>query len=72
MLTPPDPNNPLAHLSAPAQRALTEAGWTTLAEISRHRASELLHLHGVGPKTIRMLEPLLHTQGLRFLPEKGE
>lgn len=68
----PDPHHPLAHLSAPAQRALTLAGWTTLAEISQHRASELLQLHGLGPKAIRLLEPLLHAQGLRFQPEKGE
>ena len=53
-------------LSQPALRALLGANIYTLEEVSRHSVAELLTLHGLGPKTIRTLEPVLKAEGLNF------
>jgi hypothetical protein len=42
-------------LSQPALRALLEAGYTSLEQVTAASAAELLALHGVGPKAIRLL-----------------
>lgn len=55
-------------LSQPALRALLGANIYTLKDVSRHTVAELLKLHGLGPKTIRTLEPALHAKGLDFVP----
>ncbi|HEY1133897.1 MAG TPA: hypothetical protein VGE77_04915 [Nocardioides sp.] len=39
----------------PATRALVGAGITTLAEVARRSDEELLALHGVGPRAVRLL-----------------
>ncbi len=54
------------NLSQPARRALAQAGITCLEDVARWTAAELLALHGVGPKTIRQLRPLLAAKGLSF------
>ena len=46
-------------LSKPAQRALTQAGYTRLGQLSAVSESELLQLHGMGPKAIAVLESAL-------------
>lgn len=51
-------------LSEPAQRALAEAGILTLGDVIHWSIRDLLALHGVGPKTIRTLAPLLESLGL--------
>ena len=55
-------------LSQPALRALLNANIYTLEEVSRHSVTELLKLHGLGPKTIRTLEPALKAEGFDFIP----
>ncbi len=55
------------NLSRPARRALAQAGVTRLADVARWTDAGLLALHGVGPKTIRQLRPLLAAKGLSFV-----
>ncbi|GAB2482630.1 helix-hairpin-helix domain-containing protein [Nocardiopsis aegyptia] len=51
-------------LSNPAKRALAAAGYTEPAQLDGVAASELLRLHGMGPKGIRVLRELLAERGL--------
>lgn len=56
----------LPAIGRPANAALMSIGVTTLAQIARMSKRELLDLHGVGPKAIRLLEEALIEQGLGF------
>ena len=56
----------LPRIGAPATRALTSAGFTRLSQLTDHRAEELLKLHGMGPRAIKILHPALADQGLSF------
>ncbi|GFZ96446.1 hypothetical protein [Nesterenkonia alkaliphila] len=49
-----------------AVRELHYAGISSLAQVSEHTRKELLAIHGVGPKAIRILEPALAVKGLAF------
>lgn len=60
------PKSELPKLSAPANRALEEAGYHRLEQFSEVTEEELLKLHGVGPKAIRMLREFLEEKGLSF------
>lgn len=53
-------------IGAPARRALTAAGYTQLAQLTTVSEAELLQLHGVGPKAIRLLREALAAQSLAF------
>ncbi|MFC7879439.1 hypothetical protein [Isoptericola sp. NPDC057391] len=44
-----------AAIGRPATRALAGAGVTTLAEVAARTDAELLALHGVGPRAVRIL-----------------
>ncbi|MEO6063861.1 MAG: DNA-binding protein [Thermoflexales bacterium] len=55
-----------AGIGKPALRALTAAGYTRLDQLARVRADDLLKLHGVGPKALRVLRAALETRGLSF------
>lgn len=51
-------------VGAPALRAFEAAGYTTLEELLAADEKELLALHGVGPKAIRLLkEAAGHSKG---------
>jgi predicted flap endonuclease-1-like 5' DNA nuclease len=50
----------------PARRALTAAGYPRLEQLTRVSEAELLELHGVGPKAVRILRERLREQGLAF------
>lgn len=52
-------------IGRPATRALHGAGVTTLAQLTTWTDEDLLALHGVGPKAIRILTETLHEHGLR-------
>ena len=56
----------LPPIGRPATSALVEAGIGTLAQVAACSRSELLAMHGMGPKAIRILEDALQAQGLRF------
>lgn len=53
-------------LSAPAHRALAGVGVERLEDLTRFRESEILALHGMGPKGIRLLRGALDEAGLAF------
>ena len=57
-------------IGAPARGALAAAGYTLLAQLTSISEAELLRLHGVGPKAIRLLREALTAQGLA-LAEQG-
>jgi predicted RecB family nuclease len=59
----------LALLAAPARRALSGAGITTLKELAKHNEGEILRMHGVGLKTIKPLRKALADAGLKFSQE---
>lgn len=57
-------------LSQPALRALRGAGYTSLEAVAAVSPQELLQLHGLGPKAIRLLRPALAARGLAFIGEE--
>lgn len=50
-------------IGAPATRALTAAGLTRLEQLDGMPRRELLALHGVGPKAVRILDEVLAERG---------
>ncbi|MGD9740412.1 MAG: hypothetical protein AB7O56_02295 [Bauldia sp.] len=56
----------LPKLSKPSIEAFALVGITTLEDVARWTECDLLALHGVGPKTIRLLRPVLAEHGLAF------
>ena len=55
-----------AGIGRPATGALTLAGYTRLEQLTEVTERELLALHGVGPKAVRILREKLGEQGLAF------
>ena len=53
-------------IGRPANSALIAAGIGSLAQVAACSRSQLLAMHGVGPKAVRILEDALEAQGLRF------
>ncbi len=49
-----------------AARELSLNGITSLQQVSEHSKKELLAIHGVGPKAIRILEEALAAKGLAY------
>lgn len=45
-------------------RALADAGLTTLEQVAAVPEAELLRMHGMGPKAIRILGDALQLRGL--------
>lgn len=58
-------------LSQPALRALAHAEIHTLEQVTRHSEKELLALHGMGPKGIRILRAAMQSRGLAFRAEQA-
>jgi hypothetical protein len=56
----------LAGLPAPARRALTNAGYTSLVQLADASGREIRQLHGMGPKAFDALRRHLSEQGLDF------
>ncbi|MCD6018070.1 MAG: hypothetical protein K0S53_1191 [Bacteroidetes bacterium] len=53
-----------SQLSAPAQRALDNAGIKTIVQLSKKTEEDLLSLHGMGPGSLPKLRDILKTNGL--------
>ncbi|RCV56293.1 helix-hairpin-helix domain-containing protein [Marinitenerispora sediminis] len=53
-------------IGRPAHRALVAHGYTTYDQLTKVTSKEILKLHGVGPKAIRILEAELAAKGLAF------
>jgi predicted flap endonuclease-1-like 5' DNA nuclease len=56
----------LPPIGRPANSAMLAAGITTVAQVAALTRRELLAMHGVGPKAVRILEAALTEQGLAF------
>lgn len=67
---PSDANHTLPAIGAPATRALTGAGYRHLEQLAAISEGELLALHGVGPKAIRILREALAACGMTFASER--
>jgi hypothetical protein len=50
-----------------ATRELANHGYTRCDQLTRVSAVELLRIHGIGPKAIRILDEELAGRGLAFL-----
>jgi len=50
----------------PATNALLAAGYTRLEQLTQVREADILRLHGVGPKAIKILRETLAAKGLSF------
>ena len=56
----------LLSVSAPARRALENAGVKTPQQLSKYTVEQLLTLHGMGPSSIPRLRKVLKSKGLSF------
>ena len=59
----------LSNLSAPARRALENAGITKIEQLAKKTEKEILKLHGMGPGSIPKLRAALEEKGLKFMKE---
>ena len=57
-------------LSKPAQRALQNAGITTLKHLSKLSEEEVAKLHGIGKNAIQQISKALTDNGLSFTQKK--
>jgi hypothetical protein len=57
-------------LARPAQRALYEAGYLRLEQLTKVSETEIKQLHGIGPNTIKTLRRALAAKGLSFADGK--
>lgn len=53
-------------IGQPATRALHHAGVAHLEQLTEYTAKEILALHGVGPKAIRILTEEMAARGMSF------
>ncbi|ASZ12295.1 hypothetical protein KTO58_13240 [Chitinophaga pendula] len=63
-------STPLPKIGQPATRALNAAGYYTLEQVSGTTSRQLLAMHGIGPKAIRILEEAFKLHGLSFAKEE--
>jgi predicted flap endonuclease-1-like 5' DNA nuclease len=56
----------LPKIGMPATNALANIGITTLKQVSKLSEKELLAIHGVGPKAVRILKEAFKEVGLSF------
>jgi hypothetical protein len=57
-------------MSAPALRALHNAGYTRLEQLSEVTAAEIKKLHGMGPNALGKLQTAMKEAGLSFAEGK--
>ncbi len=51
---------------APARRALANAGYTRLTQLTKTTEAELMKLHGMGPKAMGAIREAMNARGLKF------
>lgn len=56
----------LSALSAPARRALDNAGIITLSQLAQYSEEDILQFHGLGPASLPTLRAALKAAGLAF------
>jgi hypothetical protein len=54
------------HLAGPARRALLQAGLRRLDQVQSLNETQLLKLHGIGPKAIEQLRRALDARGQKL------
>ena len=64
-------NSNFPKIGSPATRALEEAGYTNLKQLTKVTEAELAQLHGMGPKALGILRETLKAQGLSFKHEQA-
>jgi len=64
--TPSGPDALPSSIGKPATRALLAAGVNDLKDVAGRSEQELLDLHGVGPRAIKILAEALRERGLAF------
>ena len=69
-MNPQQESNLPPGLSRPAQRALTNAGYRRLEQLTRVSQAEVEGLHGVGPKALALLRRALVANGLSLADGK--
>ena len=58
----------LPRIGAPATRALVAIGITRLEDVADRSEADLLALHGVGPRALRILNEALAARGQSMRP----
>ena len=66
MTTPVEPSRLTSRIGRVATRELALAGYTRYEQLAQVTEQELLAIHGVGPKAIRILREELAERGLAF------
>jgi hypothetical protein len=61
----PQPSN-FPKMSAPALRALNNAGYTRLEQLANVTEAEIKKLHGMGPNALGKLQAAMKVAGLSF------
>lgn len=56
----------LSQFSAPARRALENAGIKTVKQLAKYSQKEIMALHGMGPASLPKLKAALKEAGLDF------
>ena len=59
-------------MSEPSLRALLDAGYDSLEAVAAATPKQLLDLHGMGPKGIRLLREALAARGMSFAGEEAQ
>lgn len=58
--------NDFPKLAKPAQRALIQAGYVRLRQLTAVREEEFRQLHGMGPNALEKIRQALKAKGLAF------
>lgn len=61
----------LPKIGAPATRALNAAGYHSIGDLDGVSRTELLALHGVGPRAIRILEETMRERALSLADQSS-
>lgn len=56
----------LQKLAKPAQRAIQNAGITTIEQLSGYSEKEIAELHGIGKNAVLIIRQILKEYGLTF------
>ena len=56
----------LQQLAKPAQRAIQNAGITTLEQLATFREEEISALHGIGKNALKTIKAVMDEHGLSF------
>jgi predicted flap endonuclease-1-like 5' DNA nuclease len=68
VLEPTGPSN-LPNIGRPATQALAQIGVRNVEQLAAYTEEEILALHGVGPRAIRILRPVMEEVGVTYRDE---